>query len=73
MPFEKGKSGNPGGRPKVVGDVQLLARENTKEAIVTFVVSWRMQRHLTRPGWPQRILFLIVATAGHLKQSIKAL
>jgi len=35
MPFEKGISGNPGGRPKVVGDVQLLARENTKEAIVT--------------------------------------
>src|SRR6476646_7714189 len=33
MPFEKGKSGNPGGRPKVVGEVQALAREISEEAI----------------------------------------
>ena len=35
MPFEKGKSGNPGGRPKVIGEVQTLARQYTKEAIET--------------------------------------
>ena len=35
MPFKKGKSGNPGGRPKVVGDIQALARDNTTEAINT--------------------------------------
>src|SRR5262245_60317530 len=35
MPFQKGKSGNPGGRPKVVGEVQARAREYTKEAIET--------------------------------------
>jgi hypothetical protein len=37
MPFVKGESGNPGGRPKVVGDVQALAREHTPDAIETLV------------------------------------
>jgi hypothetical protein len=32
-PFEKGKSGNPGGRPKDVGEVTALARKHTREAI----------------------------------------
>src|SRR6476659_4598209 len=32
-PFKKGTSGNPGGRPKVLGDVQELARERSPEAI----------------------------------------
>jgi hypothetical protein len=34
-PFQKGLSGNPGGRPKVLGDVQELAREKSPEAITT--------------------------------------
>ena len=37
MPFEKGQSGNPGGRPKVVAEVRELAREHTGEAIKTLV------------------------------------
>src|ERR1044072_1086178 len=34
-PFPKGVSGNPGGRPKVLGDVQELARERSPDAINT--------------------------------------
>jgi hypothetical protein len=31
--FKKGQSGNPGGRPKVSGEVRALAREQTETAI----------------------------------------
>ena len=34
LKFRKGQSGNPGGRPKVLGDVQELARQHTPAAIV---------------------------------------
>ena len=37
MPFKRGQSGNPGSRPKVVGEVQALAREHTKPALATLV------------------------------------
>jgi hypothetical protein len=39
MPFEPGKSGNPGGRPAEVGIVKRLARENTEKA-VRRLVEW---------------------------------
>jgi len=35
--FQPGKSGNTGGRPKILAEVQELAREHTKEAIALFV------------------------------------
>ncbi len=33
MKFSKGKSGNPGGRPKVLGELQELARYHAPEVI----------------------------------------
>jgi Family of unknown function (DUF5681) len=38
-PFQKGKSGNPGGRPKEIEEVKELAREHSPEAI-TRLVHW---------------------------------
>ena len=35
MTWEKGQSGNPGGRPKEVAEVRELARRHTKKAIAT--------------------------------------
>jgi Family of unknown function (DUF5681) len=35
--FTKGQSGNPGGRPKVIGEVRDLAQAHTAEAIDTLV------------------------------------
>jgi hypothetical protein len=37
MPFKKGQSGNPGGRPKELAHVKELARKHTEEAISALV------------------------------------
>lgn len=37
MPFQKGQSGNPGGRPKECAEVKALAREYGPEAIEKLV------------------------------------
>ncbi len=35
--FQKGRSGNPGGRPKDLGDVRELAKQHTAKAIERLV------------------------------------
>jgi hypothetical protein len=37
MAWEKGQSGNPGGRPKGYGDIRELARRHTGAALATLV------------------------------------
>jgi hypothetical protein len=37
MRFEKGQSGNPGGRPQRHGDIRELARRHTGAALATLV------------------------------------
>lgn len=38
-PFQKGQSGNPGGRPAVSGPLKELARAHTDEALATLVAA----------------------------------
>jgi hypothetical protein len=47
-PFQKGISGNPGGRPKVLGDVQELARQKSPGAISLPISCTTKRRRLLR-------------------------
>ena len=44
LKFRKGQSGNPGGRPKVLGEVQELARQYAPKAIAELARLARRQR-----------------------------
>ncbi len=48
MTFKKGQSGNPGGRPKELGDIRELARAHTTAAIETLVRALDAKSEQTR-------------------------
>jgi hypothetical protein len=48
MPFEKGKSGNPGGRPKGDAQVRDLARKHTAAAIAALVGALKAESESAR-------------------------
>lgn len=39
MPFEKGQSGNPSGRPKADSHLRILARQQTDKAVNTLIAA----------------------------------
>ena len=64
-PFSKGVSGNPGGRPKVLGDVQELARQKSPEAINTLVGIMNNEKAPPAARVAAANALLIAATASH--------
>ncbi len=42
--FVKGKSGNPGGKPKGIGDMRALARCHTEKALAVLVAALESSR-----------------------------
>jgi Family of unknown function (DUF5681) len=72
-PFQKGVSGNPGGRPKVLGDVQELARQKSPEAINTLVEIMNNDKHRRQLVWPLLTRYSIVDTENQHSQSRKRL
>lgn len=55
-PFEPGKSGNPGGRPKDVGLLKEAAREHTAAALETLVKSLKAKGERVRVAAAEALL-----------------
>ena len=61
--FQKGKSGNPGGRPKATHSIQELARKHAPEAIKRLPTSPRTARRAL--AFPQPLPCLTAPMAKH--------
>ena len=70
-PFQKGISGNPGGRPKVLGDVQELARQQSPEAINTLVAIMQNEKAPPAARLLQPMPFWIAAMGNRHSRSLK--
>lgn len=56
MTFQKGKSGNPGGRPKADAQIKELARQHTTAAIKTLVTALKAKGERTRVAAAEALL-----------------
>ena len=55
-PFQKGVSGNPGGRPGVSGPLKELAKAHTAEALETLVAALKATESRTRVAAAEALL-----------------
>lgn len=56
MPFQKGKSGNPGGRRKADVQIKELARKHTAAAVSTLVKALKAKAERTRVAAAEALL-----------------
>jgi hypothetical protein len=69
MPWEKGQSGNPSGRPKLNREVQALAKEATPEAFSRLKAIMRQQKDIKAAL--QAALAIIERGYGKVRQAVE--
>ena len=76
-PWVKGQSGNPGGRPKTIADMQELARKHTPEAITALVAALKVPQTrvpaavaLLDRGWGKAAQVVVGPDGGALAMAI---
>jgi hypothetical protein len=77
-PWVKGQSGNPGGRPKALVDVQQMARTHTPEAINALVAALKVPQTrvpaavaLLDRGWGKAAQVVVGPDGGALAMTIQ--